>query len=83
MIESSIKNRFSWEHAMSPALLDSAVNWPVIKWNNNSVGSITLNIDDESKSINIDNVVASPSAQSHGYGRVFMDYARDLAWLQG
>lgn len=48
----------------------------------NAVGSITLKPDSQSKSIFIDNIVAHPAAQGHGYGRVLMNFAENLARSQ-
>lgn len=46
---------------------------------NNAVGSIALESNPESKTIKVDSIVVSPSAQGHGYGRILMNFAEDLA----
>lgn len=47
--------------------------------NGNVVGSIILAIEDEEKSIRINNNVVDPRVQGRGYGHVLMDHAERIA----
>lgn len=49
---------------------------------NQVVGAIVLELDPSSDSVKIDNLVVHPAAQRHGYGRVLMNCAEDLARSQ-
>ncbi|KAJ5883839.1 acetyltransferase protein [Penicillium subrubescens] len=49
---------------------------------NRLVGAIVLELDTSSDSVKIDNLVVHPAAQGHGYGRVLMNGAEDLARSQ-
>jgi GNAT superfamily N-acetyltransferase len=46
------------------------------------VGAIVLDFDPSSDSVKIVNLVVHPAAQGHGYGRVLMNCAEDLARSQ-
>lgn len=48
-----------------------------------TVGSIVLKYVSNTRSVQIDNIVVDPSAQGHGYGRVLMDYAENVARSHG
>ncbi|KAJ5166747.1 acetyltransferase [Penicillium canariense] len=50
--------------------------------NNLVVGSIVLEFDPASNSMKVNNLVVHPSAQGHGYGRVMMNCAEDVARSQ-
>ncbi|KAL2814702.1 acyl-CoA N-acyltransferase [Aspergillus cavernicola] len=47
------------------------------------LGSIILNTDNESNSIQINNLVVDPTAQGRGYGRLLMEFAEERARVQG
>lgn len=49
---------------------------------NQVVGAIVLEINPSSDSMKVNNLVVHPAAQGHGYGRVLMDCAEDLARSQ-
>ncbi|KAF3397816.1 hypothetical protein F1880_005810 [Penicillium rolfsii] len=56
-------------------LRETAKNW--------AVGAIVLELNPSSDSVKIDNLVVHPTAQGHGYGRLLMNCAEDLARSQG
>ncbi|KAJ6109645.1 hypothetical protein N7486_001880 [Penicillium sp. IBT 16267x] len=47
------------------------------------VGSIVLRVDQNTHSVEINNLVVGPAAQGRGYGRVLMDCAKDVARSEG
>lgn len=46
---------------------------------NEIVGSIVLAVDKNTRSVEINNLVISPTAQGRGYGRVLLNCAQDIA----
>lgn len=46
---------------------------------NEIVGSIVLAVDKNTRSVEINNLVVSPTAQGRGYGRVLLNCAQDIA----
>ncbi|KAJ5553046.1 acyl-CoA N-acyltransferase [Penicillium frequentans] len=46
---------------------------------NETVGSIILSVDQNTHSVEINNLVVGPAAQGRGYGRVLLNCAEDVA----